>query len=311
MTFAIAIHGGAGTIDRAEMSDELEAEFRAALAQALEAGYEALDRGGSAVDGVEAAIIALEDSPLFNAGRGSVLTHDGAIEMDASIMDGRGGRAGSVAGIVGVRNPIVAARAVMTRSDHVLLAGAGATAFATSLGLPMEPPEYFWTEHRYRQLVEARDKGEVALDHGSSGPRAEPALGTVGAVALDRNGDLAAGTSTGGMTNKRWGRVGDSPIIGAGTFARNATCAVSCTGHGEYFLREAAAHAVSARMEYGRQSLEAAAKAVVFESLAPIGGEGGLIAIDREGNVVLPFNSSGMYRGWKKAGGSEVCIWER
>lgn len=316
--YGIVIHGGAGAIDRSVMTPEDETASRAALDQALRAGHAVLEAGGRSLDAVEAAVVVLEDSPLFNAGRGSVFTHEGTIEMDASIMDGARGEAGAVAAVSKVRNPIRAARRVLDGSPHVLLAGAGAEAFAVQQGLPLEPPEYFRTEQRWRQLEAIRDRDRTELDHGSGGgkggglpPAPADKFGTVGAVALDRHGNLAAATSTGGMTNKRFGRVGDSPIIGAGTFARNGAAAVSCTGHGEFFIREAAAHSVAARMAFGGQPLAAAARAVIFEQIGPAGGRGGLIAIDAEGRVAMPYNTGGMFRGHYLAEGTpQVWIWE-
>lgn len=305
---AIAIHGGAGTILRAEMTAELEAEYRAGLADALRAGWAVLERGGSALEAAEAAVASLEDFPLFNAGRGSVFTAEGRNEMDAAIMDGSRLRAGAVAFVKNVRNPIRLARAVMERTEHVLLAGDGANQFAAEIGAEMAPDEYFFTQHRWDQLQEAIAAGKIMLDHAaepsaaaddlSANPKSQiqnpKSLGTVGAVACDGEGRLAAATSTGGMTNKRFGRVGDSALIGAGTYADDI-CAVSCTGHGEYFILAATAYDVSARMRYGGMPLESAATASV-ERLTEIGGEGGLIAVDRHGNISTPFNSDGMYR---------------
>jgi beta-aspartyl-peptidase (threonine type) len=314
--WGLVIHGGAGTIDPAKLTPELEADYRDTLGRALDAGYVVLERGGTSLDAVTAAVVVMEDSPLFNAGRGAVFTHEGTNEMDASIMDGATGAAGAVAGVATIRNPVRAARAVMEASPHVLLIGRGAEAFAELQGLALEPADYFRTEQRWQELERVRGSERTELDHGSDGhaaaaPGADK-YGTVGAVAVDRHGNLAAATSTGGMTNKRWGRVGDSPLIGAGTFARNATCAVSATGHGEYFIREAAAHAVSARMEYGGASLGEAARAVVFDQLAPRGGMGGVIAIDRGGRIAMPFSTPGMYRGARLSDGTrQVLIWDR
>lgn len=320
--YGIAIHGGAGTIDPSKLTGDQEQRYRNELRAALDAGYAVLDEGGTSLDAVQAAIVILEDSPLFNAGKGAVFTHDGANEMDASMMNGETGEAGAVAGIRTVKNPIMAARAVMEKSAHVMLAGTGAEAFCKEQGLTLAPPEYFRTEHRYQQLERIRSSERVELDHGSDetpseGDSAEASerptedkFGTVGAVAVDKQGHLAAGTSTGGMTNKRWGRIGDSPIIGAGTYADDDTCAVSATGHGEFFIREAAAHSVAARMRFAKQSLQEAAKAVVFEQLDPIGGTGGVITIDADGNVAMPFNTPGMYRGYRLSDGSSaVSIW--
>ncbi len=293
---AIAIHGGAGTILRAEMTAELEAEYRAGLADALRAGWSVLEGGGSALDSAEAAVASLEDFLLFNAGRGSVFTAEGRNEMDAALMDGSRLRAGAVAFVKNVRNPIRLARAVMERTEHVLLAGDGANQFAAEIGAEMADDEYFFTQHRWDQLQEALAAGKVMLDHAAEPSAISRSLGTVGAVACDGEGRLAAATSTGGMTNKRFGRVGDSALIGAGTYADDV-CAVSCTGHGEFFILAATAYDVSARMRYRELPLEDAALAAV-ERLTQIGGEGGLIAVDRHGNISTPFNSDGMYRAF-------------
>ncbi|UYZ63880.1 isoaspartyl peptidase/L-asparaginase family protein [Hymenobacter weizhouensis] len=305
-SFALALHGGAGTISPHLMTPEKEQQYRAGLLAALEAGHAVLREGGSALDAVERAVRSLEDNPLFNAGRGAVFTHDGHHEMDAAIMDGRTRAAGAVAGARTVQNPISAARLVMERTDHVLLGYPGADNLAREHGLPTQPVEYFFTQHRYDQLQEALQEGRVRLDHSHAQPTGAPAaapnedpkkkMGTVGAVARDQHGNLAAATSTGGMTNKRYSRIGDSPIIGSGTFADNRTCAISCTGHGEFFLRAVVAHDISCLMEYRGLSLEEACRIVVHDKLAPVGGEGGLVAVDAAGTVVLPFNSEGMYR---------------
>jgi L-asparaginase / beta-aspartyl-peptidase len=314
MKIALAIHGGAGTILRSQMTPELEREYRGALENALKAGYSILESGGSSLDAVEASVIVLEDFPLFNAGRGSVFTHEGEQEMDASIMDGSNLKAGAVAFVKNIRNPIRLARLVMERTEHVLLAGEGANQFAEQLGIETEPDEYFFTEHRWLQLQEAMAAGRIQLDHSDEVQSPESKVqsrdarlgtrdlglgtkptGTVGAVACDQNGRLAAATSTGGMTNKKFGRVGDTPIIGAGNYA-DETVAVSCTGHGEYFMLASTAYDVAARMKYKGLDLDAAAKEAV-ERLTAINGEGGLIAVDKNGNVTLPFNSEGMYRG--------------
>lgn len=288
---ALAIHGGAGTILRSQMTSDLEAEYRSGLENALRAGWEILEKGGSSLDAVEAAVVSLEDFPLFNAGRGAVFTHDGRQEMDASIMDGRNLKAGAVAAVKNIKNPIKLARLVMERTEHILLAGEGASDLAASFGIETAPDEYFFTEHRWLQLQEAIAADRIQLDH------AKP-VGTVGAVACDTNGDLAAATSTGGMTNKKFGRVGDTPLIGSGTYA-DETCAVSCTGHGEYFILGVSAFDVAARMRYKGLSLENAAREAV-ERQTEIGGEGGLIAVDANGTLTLPFNSEGMYRGFIK-----------
>ncbi|UOG72982.1 isoaspartyl peptidase/L-asparaginase [Hymenobacter tibetensis] len=309
--FSLAIHGGAGTISPALMTPEKELAYQAGLRESLEVGYELLRQGGSALDAVELAVRSLEDNPLFNAGRGAVFTHEGHQEMDAAIMDGRNRAAGAVTGVRTVQNPVRAARLVMEKTEHVLLAYPGADELAREYGLPMQPAEYFFTQHRFDQLQEALQEGRMRLDHSqalaAATPLAEPGafpnedpkkkMGTVGAVACDQHGNLAAATSTGGMTNKRYSRIGDSPIIGAGTFADNCTCAISCTGHGEFFLRAMVAHDISCLMEYRNLSLAEACRIVVHDKLAPVGGEGGLVAVDAAGNVALPFNSEGMYRG--------------
>lgn len=294
---AIAIHGGAGTILRTSMTPIKEQAYRNALEEALLAGDKVLSAGGAALDAVEAAINVLEDDPLFNAGRGAVFTHEGKNEMDAALMNGRDLSAGAVAGVQHVKNPISLARAVMQKSEHVFLAGAGAVEFAKSVGLPLMPDDYFFVQARYDQLQQAIKEDSILLDHNG-----EKKFGTVGAVAIDVNGNLAAGTSTGGMTNKQHGRVGDSPIIGAGTYANNRTCAVSCTGHGELFIRSVVAYDISCLIEYKGLSLKEACDLVVHKKLIDIGGEGGLIAIDHQGNIQLPFNSEGMYRASKKQG---------
>lgn len=292
---ALAIHGGAGTILRSTMTAELEAEYREGLAAALDGGWTVLDRGGSALDAVEKAVGSLEDFPLFNAGRGSVFNHDGKNEMDAAIMDGSRLKAGAVAFVRNVRNPIRLARLVMEKTEHVLLAGDGAIQFAEEMEVEFKGDAYFFTQHRWQQLEDAIAAGKVQLDHAAAKP-----VGTVGAVACDSQGRLAAATSTGGMTNKKFGRVGDTPIIGSGNYA-DETCAVSCTGHGEYFMLGVTAYDVAARMKYKSLSLESAASETI-DRLTSIGGEGGLIAVNAQGDVVLPFNSDGMYRGWIRDG---------
>ncbi|MBL0407022.1 isoaspartyl peptidase/L-asparaginase [Microvirga aerilata] len=291
--FALAIHGGAGTILRSKMTPEREAAYHAGLRRSLEAGRAVLAEGGSALDAVSAAVMALEDEPLFNAGRGAVYTSAGKQEMDAAVMDGRDRAAGAVAGICGPRNPILAARAVMEHSGHVVLIGESALEFCRAQGLAFEEPSYFYTEQRWQALQETLAMRKSGADDGDESRK----HGTVGAVARDRSGNLAAATSTGGMTAKSPGRVGDSPVIGAGTWADNETCAISATGHGEIFIRYAAAHEIASRMRYAGQSLEEASRAVVIDMLAPAGGSGGIIAVDHAGNVSLPFNCSGMYRG--------------
>jgi L-asparaginase / beta-aspartyl-peptidase len=291
--FSLAIHGGAGTIRRSTMTPEREAAYHAGLRRSLEAGRAILADGGSALDAVSAAVMALEDEPLFNAGRGAVYTSAGKQEMDAAIMDGRDRSAGAVAGICGPRNPILAARAVMEHSGHVVLIGESALEFCRSQGLAFEEESYFFTEQRWKALQDTLAMRKSGADDQDESRK----HGTVGAVARDRHGNLAAATSTGGMTAKMPGRVGDSPVIGAGTWADNETCAISATGHGEIFIRYAAAHDIASRMRYAGQTLEDAARIVVIDILKPVGGSGGIIAVDHAGNVALPFNSSGMYRG--------------
>jgi beta-aspartyl-peptidase (threonine type) len=282
------------------MTPDLEAEYRSGLESALLAGWAILESGGSSLDAVEAAVVSLEDFPLFNAGRGAVFTHDGRQEMDASIMDGRRLKAGAVATVKNIRNPIKLARLVMERTEHILLSGEGASDLAASFGIETAPDEYFFTEHRWLQLQEAIAADRIQLDH------AKP-IGTVGAVACDAKGNLAAATSTGGMTNKKFGRVGDTPLIGAGTYADH-TCAVSCTGHGEYFILGVSAFDLAARMKYKGLSLENAARETI-ERQTEIGGEGGLIAVDANGTLTLPFNSEGMYRGYISGDGPVTAIY--
>ncbi len=289
MKFGMVIHGGAGTIERGDMTPEKEKSYREGLEQALKAGYDVLARGGSSLDAVESAVRLLEDNPLFNAGKGAVFTHEGTNELDASIMDGRTLNAGAVAAVKHIRNPISLARLVMEKSPHVMLVGEGAEAFGKRMGVPFVEQKYFYTDQRWRELERAKASPSPASDKDRHG--------TVGAVALDKSGNLAAATSTGGITNKEFGRVGDSPIIGAGTYASNETCAVSCTGDGEYFIRVGVAREVSAMMKYKRVPVAEAARAALAE-VERLGGTGGLIAIDKEGNFTLQFNTSGMYRGW-------------
>jgi beta-aspartyl-peptidase (threonine type) len=286
------IHGGAGVVAK-EVTPEKEKAIRAELQKALETGYAVLKSGGNSLDAVSKAIVLLEDSPLFNAGKGAVFSHEGRNELDASIMDGATLRAGSVAGVHRVKNPILLARAVMEKSPHVMLVGDGAEAFAESIGATLVDPKYFYTEERWQQLQQAL-KAEQAE---KTDPAKAPHHGTVGAVALDTSGHLAAGTSTGGMTNKRYGRIGDSPIIGAGTYA-NAKCAVSATGWGEFYIRANAAHDICARVEYRNEPVAQAAAEVVMGVVPRLGGDGGVIAIDADGNFTTPFNTEGMYRGW-------------
>lgn len=294
--WAIVIHGGAGVISRENMSPEMDKEYRAALTEAMNTGIKILSSGGTALEAVEKTINILENNPLFNAGKGAVFTHDGKNELDAAIMDGSNLAAGAVAGVTDIKNPITAARYVMTNSQHVMLTGAGASEFAREQGLEIVPPSYFYTEKRYRELQRILKKDKN---------------GTVGCCALDASGNLAAGTSTGGMTNKKYNRVGDAPIIGAGTYANNNTCAVSATGHGEYFIRWTVAHDISALMEYKGLSLEEASNLVVNDKLVKAGGSGGVICIDKSGNIAMPFNSEGMFRGFANADGkSGVFIYK-
>jgi len=298
---AIVIHGGAGVIEPSKMSPAREASYRAGLAAALDAGYEVLERGGTSVDAVTAAVRLMEDDPQFNAGRGAVLNHDGDAELDAAIMDGAGPRAGAVAGIRHVRNPIELARLVMEKSPHVLLIAEGAEDFALEQGMVLVPRGYFRTEAREHELEEARAAAtpttQVVVASAESG------MGTVGAVALDRAGNLAAATSTGGLTNKHRGRVGDTPLIGAGTYASNESCAVSGTGEGEYFIRQVVAYDVCAEVLYRRLTLAQAVHEVVQVKLRRTGGEGGVIALDRAGNIAMDFNSAGMFRGARDSSG--------
>jgi L-asparaginase / beta-aspartyl-peptidase len=295
--FGLVIHGGAGTIERGKMSAEREQEYRAALERALIAGYEILKRGGSSLDATEAAVRVIEDDPHFNAGKGAVFTNAGTNELDAAIMDGKTLRAGAVASLKHIKNPINLARLVMEKSGHVMMDGEGAEAFAAANGVELVDQKYFYTEERWQALQKMK---ETEKSGGVGGKKFivtdQDRHGTVGVVALDKNGNLAAATSTGGTTNKEVGRVGDSPIIGGGTYANNTTCAVSATGDGEYFIRSVAAHDISALMEYRGMKLQEAAQ-MVLDKVAKIGGTGGLIAIDHDGNIALPFNTSGMYRG--------------
>lgn len=297
--FGIAVHGGAGTILRSLMTPEKEALYIKGLQEAIDAGHKILISGGSSVDAVEAAVMALENFPLFNAGKGAVFTNKGTHEMDASIMDGKTLEAGAVSGISNVQNPVALARVIKDKSGHVFLCGSEAETFAKLMQLPFQPDDYFYEEGRYKQWQEVKDSDGYQLDHTVNSGEGKK-FGTVGAVALDLHGNIAAATSTGGMTNKRFGRVGDSPMIGAGTYANNHTCAVSCTGHGEYFIRAVVAYDISCLMEYKGYTLKQACDYVVKDKLVKFGGEGGLIAIDKSGNIELPFNSEGMYRGYKK-----------
>ncbi len=307
--FTLAIHGGAGTIVPEDMTPELEAAYQQSLKDALYAGYAVLEEGGSAVNAIKATIMLMEDNVLFNAGRGAVFTKKGVQEMDAAIMDGKTLKAGAIAGVRNVRNPIELAMEVMCNSNHVFLSGKGANDFAIKQGVKLEPDEYFFSQFRYDQWKSLRDSDNYSLDHTHQ--QLEELMkykkfGTVGAVALDMDGNLASATSTGGMTNKKYGRIGDSPIIGCGTYANNKTCGISCTGHGEMFIRTVAAYDVSCLMEYKNMGLEEAMRVVVQEKLVAIGGEGGMIGIDRNGKAALVFNSKGMYRGYKTSEGSEL-----
>jgi L-asparaginase / beta-aspartyl-peptidase len=302
----LVVHGGAGTMERGKMSSQHEREYRAGIESALRAGWEILQRGGSALDATEAAVRTFEDDPLFNAGKGSVFNADGVNEMDAAIMDGKTLRAGAVANLQHVKNPINLARLVMEKSPHVLMAGEGAERFAKEHGVELVDAKYFFTQNRW----DALQKTKAAEKAGGSGDKRffltdQDLHGTVGAVALDRNGNLAAATSTGGKTNKLSGRIGDTPVIGAGTYANNATCAVSGTGDGEFFIMATAAHDVSALMEYSHKTLEQAGLAVI-NKVGKLGGSGGLIAIDKNGKITLPFNTSGMYRGYVDPNGKFV-----
>jgi beta-aspartyl-peptidase (threonine type) len=300
---ALVLHGGAGVIERADLSAEDERGIREALAHARDAGDGVLRGGGSALDAVQAVVVSLEESPHFNAGKGSVFDADGKHELDASIMDGATLRAGAVAGITDVRNPVVLARRVMEDSPHVMLIGAGASRFADEFDdIERVPNAWYDTPHRLQQLREEQARERAAAD-GEAGNLRGRYFGTVGAVALDAQGNIAAATSTGGMTNKRWGRVGDTPVIGGGTYA-DARCGVSATGWGEFFLRLAVAHDICARVAYRGDSLQQAADDVILRVLPELGGDGGAIAIDREGNIAMPFNTSGMYRAWVKPDGS-------
>ncbi len=312
--FTILIHGGAGTILKEDMTPELELAYLSGLQQTLQVSYAVLEEGGTAVNAVKAAIVLLEDNVLFNAGKGSVFTKKGVQEMDAAIMDGMDLSAGAVAGVRNVRNPIELAMEVMRNSNHVFLSGKGANDFAIKQGVKLEPDEYFFSQFRYDQWKSIRDSDNYSLDHTHHHLEEllrDKKFGTVGAVACDRFGNLAAATSTGGMTNKKYGRIGDSPMIGAGTYANNQTCAISCTGHGEMFIRAVAAYDVSCLMEYKGLSLQEAMDVVVNEKLIAIQGEGGMIGVDGAGNAGLVFNSAGMYRGIKNSKGiDQVAIYK-
>lgn len=300
--YGVAIHGGAGTVSRDSMTKWKAEAYREALRRAYTVGFLVLRKGGSAVDAVIESIRILEDSPLFNAGKGSVFTHDGKQEMDAAIMDGKRLKAGGVAAVPNVRNPIVLAHTVMKKSKHVLISGEQALQFARSHGLEIEPDEYFFTEFRHKQWQKAVASDIVTLDHDV---KDDKKYGTVGAVALDKKGNLAAGTSTGGMVNKKYGRIGDSPLMGMGTYANNQSCAISCTGHGEFFIRTVLSYDISARMLYKGESLKTASDTNIYTVLPKMGGRGGLVGIDSQGNIVMPFNTKGMYRGCKSVQGGE------
>jgi L-asparaginase / beta-aspartyl-peptidase len=295
---ALAIHGGCGTLQRAAMSDEREKLYHLALEQALRAGYACLVAGASALDAVEACVVVLEDSPLFNAGRGSVMTHDGKHEMDAAIMSGERLEAGAVAGVRGLKNPVLAARKVLESGTYVMLAGPGAEAFAREQGLSFEPDSYFFTQERMDQLTSAKAGRAMVMDHDGSAKK----FGTVGAVAVDRRGHVAAATSTGGLTNKRFGRVGDTPVIGSGTWADNRSCAISCTGYGEAFIRLGTARAIASRVQLLGEDLLHSCDVIVNQELPRYGGEGGVIALDPAGRICLAFNTEGMYRAWCREG---------
>lgn len=306
--FGIILHGGAGTILKENMSDSLEAAYKQILEKAIKTGHEILENGGTSLEAIAATIKIMEDSPLFNAGKGAVFTHNGTNELDASVMVGDSQDAGAVSGVTRVKNPIDLAIKVMTDSPHVMLSGKGAEQFASEQGIEMVDPSYFYTENRFQSLKRIKNLEKTQLDHdgktASIGPYIKDSkFGTVGAAALDKHGNLAAGTSTGGMTNKKWNRIGDAPIIGAGTYANNATCAVSSTGWGEFFIRAVVAHDISALMEYKGLSLKEAAEEVIQKKVPALGGDGGIIAIDKDGNMVAEYNTAGMYRASMNAKG--------
>ncbi|WP_115122302.1 isoaspartyl peptidase/L-asparaginase family protein [Marinirhabdus gelatinilytica] len=309
-TFGLVIHGGAGTILKKNMSDSLENAYKQKLEEAIRVGHEILKNGGTAMEAVTKTINIMEDSPLFNAGKGAVFTHEETNELDASVMDGATLNAGAVTGVTRIKNPIDLALEVMNNSPHVMLAGEGAEIFAQEKGFELVDPYYFYTENRFQSLQRVKQKESNSISSSSSSTFdpyiKDSKFGTVGCAALDKNGNLAAGTSTGGMTNKRWNRIGDAPIIGAGTYANNATCAVSSTGWGEYFIRAMVAHDISAMMEYKGVSLKEAAKEVIQEKVPNLGGNGGIVAIDKDGNVTMEFNTAGMYRAHMNAEGELV-----
>ena len=312
--FVLVIHGGAGTITRQNMTEQNERAYKLSLEKALQAGYEILNSGGSSLDAVEATVKILEDNPLFNAGKGAVFTHEGKIELDAAVMNGKNLAAGSMAGVTTIKNPVSGARAVMEKSGHVMLIGKGAEAFAAEQGLDIVDPSYFYTQSRWDSLQNLikQDSIKNKINKVNTKTLVEEAknndskFGTVGAVALDVQGNLAAATSTGGMSNKKYGRVGDVPIIGAGTYANNATCAISCTGWGEFFIRLVVAKSVSDLMEYKNLSLQKAAEEMIMKKVPQLGGDGGLIAVDKKGNIAMPFNTAGMYRGYIRSDGKAV-----
>ena len=314
--YVLVIHGGAGTILKKHMTPEKEKDYQDALQQALQAGYAILSEGGTAIGAVEEAVRVMEDCPLFNAGKGAVFTHEGINELDAAIMNGKTLEAGSIASVTTIKNPITVARAVMEKSEHVMMIGTGAERFAKEKGLELVDPQYFYTEERWNSLQRLleQDSTKMELDHDSGRQIAEvkqpgnrdSKYGTVGAVALDMSGNLAAATSTGGMTNKKFGRVGDAALIGSGTYANNATCAISCTGWGEYFIRLVVAKSVSDLVEYKNYPVKKASEVLILEKLPALGGDGGLIAVDKNGNIALPFNTEGMYRGYIKRDGKAV-----
>ena len=306
--YSIAIHGGAGTLVKGLMTRELEEQYKTALETARDKGYKILEQGGTALDAVETAVKALEDTPLFNAGKGSVFTAEGTHEMDAAIMDGSNLKAGGVSLVTGIKNPVSLARDIMDKSYHVFLAGEGAMQFAKSNGHHILNPDYFYDEVRYQQWQGIKDTEGFQLDHSV---KKDGKFGTVGAVACDKEGNIAAATSTGGMTNKKWGRIGDSPMIGAGTYANNKTCAVSCTGSGEYFIRGVVAYDVSCLMEFKGLTIEEATEEVIQKRILEIGGDGGLIAVDAKANIAMPFNTEGMYRAYKTSEGeSTISIYK-
>lgn len=310
--YAIVIHGGAGGVERKYFTKEQETAYKLTLQEALDAGYSILEKGGTSLEAIQASIIIMENSPLFNAGKGAVFNSEGKQEMDASIMDGKTLKAGAVAGVNHIKNPILAAKMVMDSTSHVLLSGKGAELIAEKFKLEMADSDYFFTPKRYNQLMKLQGKEEMKLDHNSSNNQKtsyfidDHKYGTVGAVALDQYGNIAAGTSTGGMTNKKYGRIGDSPIIGAGNYANNETCGVSATGTGEYYIRTVAAHEVSSLMKYKNYSLKQALKEVIHYQIGKLGGEGGMIGLDKNGTIAWDFNSTGMFRGYKKSTGENL-----